>query len=1018
MKRILKRFMPQTILLVLVAVFAVAPVSVFAAVNGSIDNKVDLSLVMTPETQLTVYVDGQYSGALSDSYGFGDTATITAPEVSGKTFSHWEADGSVISYANPLKLTINAHTTICAVYADTAGVSKTVAGFTSITRTNEGDKISFQAIAGGSTVDGAGIVYSTTAIGENLKIGGTSVTAVAAERLKDGTTKLPKSILDDNNCWMLQIKPTGSSTVYHARAYVTVGGNTTYGDVKDVKLSELESGISMIANLEGFEPGTDDLLEEIAKNRANNPASVTNAPTAKNLNYNGQAQALVTTGTATGGTMQYALGTATEATQPYTTSIPTGTNAGIYYVWYKVVGDANHNSTEPNSVEAKINPVDKTDLNTAIEEAEAYYNTIKVNSDYSEQKEALGSAISTAKLLAGNDNVTAAEVSEGITAVNSAKTTAETAVEGIIESNKEAFAAEKTTQKNNADSLAKDGDSDASRKLIEDAKKAIDAIDFDNTKTLDDNKAALADIITKLTEDLTTQRAADKLASDKAAFEVEKTTKQKAADALSEELDSDASKKLITDAKAAIEALTYDETKSLDVNKAAIEAVITSLKTDLGTQRAEDLATNKEAFGADKETQKKAADALAADGDSDASKRLIEDAKKAIDEPAYDETKSLDENKAVLAAIVSKLKDDLTAKRAEEKKEAADKAAADKVIEAINTLPAKEDVTASDKEAVEAARAAYDALTASQKDKIDTATLQKLTDAKAALKAAEKAESDKAAADAVKTRINALKAADKITTTDKAAIEEARKAYDALSADQKKLVDAATLKKLTDAEKALTTAEANDKASKELEAAKQEAQAAMNEQVTVTQKGNKFTVKWTKAPSADGYYVYASYCGKKATKPVKTVKKNTTTKVTISKINGKKISTKKNFHVYVVPYKIIDGKKVALGKSTVAHLVGAKSTKYSNVKKLTLTKKKYTVKVGKTAKIKAKVTLVNNNKKHIPKSHGAKFRYKSSDTSIATVDKNGKVKGIRKGTCTIYVYSINGLMKKAKVTVK
>ena len=769
-------------------------------------------------------------------------------------------------------------------------------------------------------------------------------------------------------------------------------------------------------------PNTDTAITEATTYTytyvAKEASVVTKAPEAKTLTYNGSAQELVTAGTATGGTMQYALGTATEATQPYTTSIPTGTNAGIYYVWYKVVGDANHNSTEPNSVEAKINPVDKTDLNTAIEEAEAYYNTIKVNSDYSEQKEALGSAISTAKLLAGNDNVTAAEVSERITAVNSAKTTAETAVEGIIESNKEAFAAEKTTQKNNAYSLAKDGDSDASRKLIEDAKKAIDAIDFDNTKTLEDNKAALADIITKLTDNLTTQRAADKLASDKVAFEVEKNTKQKVADALSEELDSDASKKLITDAKAAIEALTYDETKSLDVNKAAIEAVITSLKTDLGTQRAEDLATNKEAFGADKETQKKAADALAADGDSDASKRLIEDAKKAIDEPAYDETKSLDENKAALAAIVSKLKDELTAKRAEEKKEAADKAAADKVIEAINTLPAKEDVTASDKEAVEAARAAYDALTASQKDKIDTATLQKLTDAKAALKAAEKAESDKAAADAVKTRINALKAADKITTTDKAAIEEARKAYDALSADQKKLVDAATLKKLTDAEKALTTAEANDKASKELEAAKQEAQAAMNEQVTVTQKGNKFTVKWTKAPSADGYYVYASYCGKKATKPVKTVKKNTTTKVTISKINGKKISTKKNFHVYVVPYKIIDGKKVALGKSTVVHLVGAKSTKYSNVKKLTLKKTKYTVKVGKTAKIKAKVTLVNNNKKHIPKSHGAKFRYKSSDTSIATVDKNGKVKGIRKGTCTIYVYSINGLMKKAKVTVK
>jgi len=39
-------------------------------------------------------------------------------------------------------------------------------------------------------------------------------------------------------------------------------------------------------------------------------------------------QALVSAGTAEGGTMQYALGTATEATEQYTTSIPTGTNAG------------------------------------------------------------------------------------------------------------------------------------------------------------------------------------------------------------------------------------------------------------------------------------------------------------------------------------------------------------------------------------------------------------------------------------------------------------------------------------------------------------------------------------------------------------------------------------------------------------------------------------------------------------------------------------------------------------------
>ena len=447
----------------------------------------------------------------------------------------------------------------------------------------------------------------------------------------------------------------------------------------------------------------------------------------------------------------------------------------------------------------------------------------------------------------------------------------------------------------------------------------------------------------------------------------------------------------------------------------------TAVSTLEAAEQALDTA-EKAAFDAEKEAEKKAADALAAEGDSDASKKLIEDAKKAINELAYDKSKSVDENKAALAAIVSKLKSDLTDNRAAEKKEADDTAAAKKVTDAINALPASDKVATTDKAAIEAARKAYDALTADQKKKVPADVLKKLTDAENTLKAAEKKEAEDAAnaatAKKVVDAINKLPVASKVTVPNKAAIEAARKAYNSLTAEQKKNVPADVLKKLTDDEKALAAATAADKAAKELAAAKEEAQAAMNEQVTVTQKGKKFTVKWKKSTSADGYYVYASYCGKKATKPAKTIKKNTTTKVTISKINGKKISTKKNFHVYVVPYKIIDGKKVALGKSTVVHLVGAKSTKYSNVKKLTLKKTKYTVKVGKTAKIKAKVTLVNKNKKHIPKSHGAKFRYKSSDTSIATVDKNGKIKGIKKGKCTIYVYSINGLTKKAQITVK
>ncbi|MBQ6398536.1 MAG: carbohydrate-binding domain-containing protein [Clostridia bacterium] len=84
------------------------------------------------------------------------------------------------------------------------------------------------------------------------------------------------------------------------------------------------------------------------------PAEVTKAPTAKTLTYTGSAQELVTAGTPSGGTMQYAIGTKDAATGSYTTSIPTGTDAGTYYVWYKVIGDKDHNDSTPACVTVTI----------------------------------------------------------------------------------------------------------------------------------------------------------------------------------------------------------------------------------------------------------------------------------------------------------------------------------------------------------------------------------------------------------------------------------------------------------------------------------------------------------------------------------------------------------------------------------------------------------------------------------------------------------------------------------------
>ena len=199
----------------------------------------------------------------------------------------------------------------------------------------------------------------------------------------------------------------------------------------------------------------------------------------------------------------------------------------------------------------------------------------------------------------------------------------------------------------------------------------------------------------------------------------------------------------------------------------------------------------------------------------------------------------------------------------------------------------------------------------------------------------------------------------------------------------------------------------------------QEAAAiSMNAGLKISQTGSKINIKWGKVNEADGYDVYVTYCGKKFGKAAKTVKKNSTTSVKITKINGKKINLKKNYKVYVAAYKMVDGKKKVLAKTIMGHVVGRKNTKYSNAKKITLSKSSYTVKVGKTAKIKAKTVLVQKGKKQLSNAHAAEFRYASSNKKIATVDKNGKIKGIAKGTCTIYVYARNGYAKTVKVTVK
>ena len=228
------------------------------------DEQLDLSTITAPQTQLVVYADGKYNAQLSDAYGYGETATVTAPDVQGKTFSYWTADGSVISTGKTLTFTMNANTTLRAIYGATDAPAQTAAAILSATRSADGQKIVLNAIATG-TADAAGFVYSTTATGNDLTIGTDGVTNVAAVNYTSMGNTLPASVLDKNNCWSAQITPdeADADAIYHVRAYTTNGGTTTYSEVKDVKLSSLKSRMMMVANIAAFENNLDTSIDDL-----------------------------------------------------------------------------------------------------------------------------------------------------------------------------------------------------------------------------------------------------------------------------------------------------------------------------------------------------------------------------------------------------------------------------------------------------------------------------------------------------------------------------------------------------------------------------------------------------------------------------------------------------------------------------------------------------------------------------------------------------------------------------------
>ena len=247
----------------------------------------------------------------------------------------------------------------------------------------------------------------------------------------------------------------------------------------------------------------------------------------------------------------------------------------------------------------------------------------------------------------------------------------------------------------------------------------------------------------------------------------------------------------------------------------------------------------------------------------------------------------------------------------------------DEVVAAIDALPAADAITLENKDAVEAARAQYDALSEEGKQEITNYAKLQLAEATIA-----KLEAEKELAE-TKTQLSSVSSQLASALTDNATaqdtIKDLQDKVEKAEADLKTAEDNldAANKALEEAKAASGTKEKEmqdqiDKANSDLQAAQSnldDANAALTEaQETIKiqkkaikgikAKGQKkkATVTWKSADKGFKYEVYSSTKISSKFKKAATVKKN--------KAVIKKLKSKKTYYIKVRAFKTIDGKKV------------------------------------------------------------------------------------------------------------
>ena len=421
---------------------------------------------------------------------------------------------------------------------------------------------------------------------------------------------------------------------------------------------------------------------------------------------------------------------------------------------------------------------------------------------------------------------------------------------------------------------------------------------------------------------------------------------------------------------------------------------------------------------------------------TDACKQRIDKA-----DALYKEALSID---GVLAKVNEKMKNPKTALAALteaknayaalEEKNQKDNAASAAALSKIQAIPNAVSLSAGDKATIDSAVAAYEALTADQKALVPSTAVTRMYAAANTYAAMAKTYQENQTA--IKNAEAAIKLVpDNITLndTDKAVLENAQKAYDSLTKEQKALVDQSLIAKLSRAQSGYNSLkEAADEAQYQADYKKWDKNNTSESEITarirktktdsknvsgakyaklkLTATGAKKSIKlkWKKVKKADGYLIYGAEYGSKM-KLIATVGAKT------GSWSHKKRATDTYYKYIVVAYKDVpkfDTKSVITLSETV--YAAASGSKLSDVKSIGYVDnaRSTLAKPGDKLLVEASVTMSNDGEPLVG------VRYESSNKKVATVDKKGNIKCKKPGKALIYAIAQNGKSKTFKVLVK